>query len=89
MNAENEERPVYSSMSKLANGVEIRDYLPTVWACTSSSAVRMIQDTTMFFNLFYYIQGKNDQNQKVLFYFVNILVSKYYVSVIFLTTWYN
>ena len=63
-NAENEETPAFSLVSKLANNVEIRNYSPSKWACTSSSA-KMMQDYTMFWNLFSFIQGKNDQNQKV------------------------
>ena len=77
--AEGGERPAFNSLRKIGTNIEIREYLESKWSCTTSSNT-WFQDSNMFWNLFYYIQGKNDQNLKVYiisvfhFYFHNFLL---------------
>ena len=70
MIADGEERPAFNSLSKIGTNIEIREYLESKWACTTSSST-WFQDSNMFWSLFNYIQGKNDQNLKVYTFFIS------------------
>lgn len=48
-------------MNKLDDKIEIRKYVPAKWVCTSNQN----STTSMFSQLFNYISGQNDQNQKI------------------------
>ncbi len=62
------ERPQYEVIKKLADNIEIRKYAPSKWVCTKTSgeADEMKNlSSPMFYKLFNYISGQNDQGQKV------------------------
>jgi len=64
VHADNEEKPSYKVISTVGSNAEIRQYDASKWACTNTTG-GMFQDSTMFWRLFGYIQGTNDQSQKV------------------------
>jgi len=48
------EKPDYSVLETITDNIEIRKYVPTKWACTTTNG-----DSSMFWQLFNYISGKN------------------------------
>jgi hypothetical protein len=62
------ENPTYEVVRQIDSQTEIRRYAPTKWASTSvrDICVKMGNyQNNMFMNLFGYISGKNDRNQKI------------------------
>ncbi len=55
------ESPEYKLVNKLTDDVEIRTYAPSKWACTTTS----VGATSMFYQLFNYISGQNEQHVKI------------------------
>ena len=50
------ETPKYSVLETITDSIEIRKYVATKWACTSTGG-----DSSMFWQLFKYISGKKNQ----------------------------
>ena len=48
------EKPDYSVLETITDNIEIRKYVPTKWACTTTEG-----NLSMFWKLFNYISGKN------------------------------
>lgn len=63
------EKPKYELVCKIARNIEIRRYPSTRWASTSEMGeahhLHAGLQTQMFWRLFNYISGQNDQGQKI------------------------
>ncbi|CAF0774753.1 unnamed protein product [Brachionus calyciflorus] len=61
------ERPNYEVIKTIGENMEIRKYEPTKWVSTSMevNADKSDNQTEMFFKLFNYISGENNENEKI------------------------
>jgi hypothetical protein len=60
------EEPTYQVLQQLGNNMEIRKYGSSKWVSTKAdSTVNNVGSTSMFFSLFNYISGANNNKQKM------------------------
>ena len=61
------ESPTYEVIKKIDENTEIRKYSASKWICTREENKKASEDNNikMFFNLFNYISGNNNQEKKI------------------------